>query len=159
MKDFHKFGTLTKACTTSFITFILKNLNIQSLYEYKPICLIGSLHKIQSKVLAARLKLVIGSLVLENQSTFIPGRYIADGVLLINEIMDMAKRENRGCMNFKVDFEKAYDLVSWNFLRYIMKRMGFGDKWRRWMEASIFSSTMSLIVNGSTTKDFFVERV
>ncbi|KHN18070.1 Putative ribonuclease H protein, partial [Glycine soja] len=32
-------------------------------------------------------------------------------------------------MVFKVDFEKAYDSVSWQFLLYMMGRMGFHDKW------------------------------
>lgn len=61
-------------------------------------------------------------------------------------------------MILKVDFEKAYDTVSWNFLHYIMKVMGFRDKWRRWMETSVFNSAMSIIVNGNTIKDFKFER-
>ncbi|XP_058742007.1 uncharacterized mitochondrial protein AtMg01250-like [Vicia villosa] len=81
-----------------------------------------------------------------------------DGVLVINEIIDMTRRENRGCMILKVDFEKYYDSISWNFMRYVMKNMGFGEKWKKWLEASVFSSTMSIIVNGSIIKDFKVER-
>lgn len=98
MKDFHRFGTLAKACTASFIALIPKKMNMHSLSEYMPICLIGSLHKILSKVRVAKLKQVIGYLVSANQSAFIPGRYIEDGVLLINEIVYIARREKRGCM-------------------------------------------------------------
>ncbi|XP_058733674.1 uncharacterized protein LOC131605319 [Vicia villosa] len=39
-----------------------------------------------------------------------------------------------------------------------MKKMGFGRKWLSWMEASVFTSSMAIIVNGSCTKDFKVER-
>src|SRR3954466_16423556 len=72
--------------------------------------------------------------------------------------MDFAKREKRGCVVLKVDFEKAYDRVSWNFVRYVLRRMGFGDKWMCWMEGCIFTNHLSILVNGSATKDFSVEK-
>lgn len=59
---------------------------------------------------------------------------------------------------FKVDFEKAYDKVNWGFLMYMLKRMGFGETWVRWMEALIRNSWMSIFVNGSSIKDFKVGR-
>ncbi|XP_058733478.1 secreted RxLR effector protein 78-like [Vicia villosa] len=108
--------------------------------------------------MSASIKGVISKLVSINQSAFVPGRNILDRVLLINETMDMARREKRGCVVMKVDFEKAYDCVSWDFLRFMLVKMGFGLKWLSWMESCIFSSHTSIIINGSTTKDFRVEK-
>ncbi|XP_058762737.1 secreted RxLR effector protein 78-like [Vicia villosa] len=108
--------------------------------------------------MAARLKRVVGNLVSRNQSAFIEGRNIADGVLVVNEVLDFAKREKRSCVVLKVDFEKAYDRVSWNFVRNIFKRMAFGDRWMRWMECCIFNNSISVLVNGSATKEFKVEK-
>lgn len=59
-------------------------------------------------------------------------------------------------MLVKVDFEKAHDCVSWGFFRYMLVRMGFGARWRQWMEALIFNSSVSILVNGSPTEDFVV---
>lgn len=42
------------------------------------------------------------------------------------------------------------------FFRYMLVRMGFGARWRQWMEALIFNSFVSILVNGSPTKDFVV---
>lgn len=63
VKDFHNKTTLSKAITSSFLTLIPKNSNPQGLDEYRPICLVGYLHKILSKLLASRLKVVLGSLI------------------------------------------------------------------------------------------------
>lgn len=52
------------------------------------------------------------------------------------------------------DFEKAYYCVFWEFLRYIIRRMNFSHKWISWMEATMFSRFMSLLVNSNPTRDF-----
>ncbi|XP_058773250.1 uncharacterized protein LOC131647368 [Vicia villosa] len=158
VKDFYEKAKLTKACTSSFVTLVPKVNNPQTLNEFRPICLVGSFYKILAKLLANRLKRVIGKLVSNNQSAFIGGKNIADGVLVVNEVLDLAKRDKRSCVVLKVDFEKAYDRVSWNFVRYIFKRMGFGVRWMRWMECCIFTNSLSVLVNGSATKDFRVEK-
>ncbi|XP_058776954.1 uncharacterized protein LOC131651303 [Vicia villosa] len=127
LSDFHKFPKLTKACTSSFLTLIPKINNPQSLTDYRLICLMGSMYKIFSKLLASRLKCVLGKIFSNNQTTFVLRRNIADGILMINEILDLAKREKRSSVVLKVDFEKAYDSVSWNFLRYFLPKTRFGD--------------------------------
>lgn len=62
-----------------------------------------------------------------------------DGVLVLNQVIDFAKRNKKGCSIMKVDFEKTYDCVSWDFLRYVFGRMGFGQKWISWMQGTMFS--------------------
>ena len=59
---------------------------------------------------------------------------------------------------FKVDFEKAYDSVSWSFLDYMLDRMGFNPTWRKWIKACLQSATISILVNGSPTKEFVPTR-
>lgn len=79
-------------------------------------------------------------------------------MLVANEVVDFAKKSKEDCVMFKVDFEKAYDRVSWVYLKDLMQNMGFGKRWMQWMEANIFSSWMSVLVNKSVTKDFKVSR-
>ncbi|XP_057443259.1 uncharacterized protein LOC130735191 [Lotus japonicus] len=61
-------------------------------------------------------------------------------------------------MVFKVDYEKAYDSVNWNFLLYMMRRMNFDVRWIRWIRVCISSSTLSVLVNGSPTEEFKMEK-
>jgi len=51
----------------------------------------------------------------------------------------------------KIDFEKAYDSITWNFMYYMMTRMGFFEKWVHWIKECLESSTISILVNGIPT--------
>lgn len=44
-----------------------------------------------------------------NQSDFIKGRMLVDKLMVVNEVIDFAKRSKKACLILKVDFEKAYD--------------------------------------------------
>lgn len=109
--EFHISAVMPKAFTASFLALIPKKDHPQGLKDFRPICLIESIYKILAKVLAKRLKKVLGGIISNFQSAFLPGRQILDGVLVFNEIVDLAKRKKE-CLLFKVDFEKAYDSIS-----------------------------------------------
>ncbi|GJY04543.1 RNA-directed DNA polymerase, eukaryota, reverse transcriptase zinc-binding domain protein [Tanacetum coccineum] len=59
---------------------------------------------------------------------------------------------------FKVDFEKAFDSVSWSFLDHLLDKMGFGFQWRRLIKACLTSVRTSILVNGSPTFEFSLKR-
>ncbi|XP_058755612.1 uncharacterized protein LOC131628815 [Vicia villosa] len=108
--EFHGTGVLSKAITSSFLTLIPKTPNTMCLDDFRPIFLVGSIYKVISKLLAARLKKVLHCLVSPCQSAFVPRRQMIDEVLIANEIVDIASKEGSWeCLLFKVDFEKAYD--------------------------------------------------
>ncbi|MCH80575.1 LINE-1 reverse transcriptase like [Trifolium medium] len=156
LNEFHQNDVLPKAVTASFLALIPKKDHPQLLSYYRPICLIDILYKLLSKLLAARLKNIMGKLISSCQSAFLPGRQILDGVVVLNEIIDLAKRRKDCCLFFKVDFERAYDTISWNYLESMMLKMGFAEKWMKWMRACIFNSSMSVLINGSPTEEFTV---
>lgn len=61
-------------------------------------------------------------------------------------------------MVFKVDYKKAYDLVSWDFLIYMLWWLGFCPKWIQWVEGCLRSASISVLVNGSPSAEFIPQR-
>lgn len=58
----------------------------------------------------------------------------------------------------KFDMEKAFEHVCWDFLNYVLNRMGFGRKWRRWIRWCISSASFAVIVNEGLSSSFTASR-
>ncbi|XP_020220498.1 uncharacterized protein LOC109803368 [Cajanus cajan] len=156
--EFFVNGKLVKGVNNSFITLIPKNDNPQGLGDYRPISLIGSVYKVLTKVLANRMSRVMPTIISGSQSAFVKGRQILDGVLIANEVVEEARRLRRALVCFKVDFEKAYDSVNWEYLWDVMGKMGFGPTWVSWMRECVCLTKSSVLINGSPTEEFNVGR-
>ncbi|GKV09906.1 hypothetical protein SLEP1_g21339 [Rubroshorea leprosula] len=132
VEDFHTSGRLVRGSNASFIVLIPKKEN--------------------------PMKKVMEGLISEQQSAFIQGRQLMDSVVVANETIDEIKKKKKKSFIFKIDFEKAYDKVSWNFIDYMLMRMGFDNVWRKWIMECLRSSTISVLLNGSVTKEFSVSK-
>lgn len=97
---------------------------------------------------------MIGSIIGEVQSTYVEGRNILDGPLIINEVYAWAKCIKKKVLLFKADFDKAFDSINWEYLDSILIQMGFVNKWRSWIRGCLSSSRASIMVNGSQTMEF-----
>ena len=135
--QFYANEVLPKALLSYFVALIPKINSPQELKDFRPISLLGCLYKLLAKVLAKRLAGVMYSIISSNQSAFLKGRNLVDGVMVINELVDYAKKSKEEVLILKVDFEKAYDSVDWNFLVYMMTRVGLSPKWISWMKACV----------------------
>lgn len=90
--EFFCHGKLTKGLNSTFIALIPKVESPQRVADFRPIYLVSSVYKILSKVLANRLRMVVGKVVTASQSAFIKGRQILDAILIANELVDDAKK-------------------------------------------------------------------
>lgn len=75
-------------------------------------------------------------------------------MIIVNEILDLAKRDKKKCLAVKFDFEKAYDSMTWSFLDYMLLRINFYAQWRRWMRGCYMTSSISVLVNGIASNEF-----
>ncbi|GJU20601.1 polypyrimidine tract-binding protein homolog 2 isoform X1 [Tanacetum coccineum] len=88
-------------------------------------------------------------LISQNQSAFVSGRRISNNILLTQELMHNYHLD-RGpprCA-FKVDIQKAYDIVDWGFLKQTLMGFGFHDRMIHWIMKCVTSTSFSLSING-----------
>lgn len=86
-------------------------------------------------------------MISENQCAFVSGRQIVDCSLIDNELVDAMMKMKRSGVMCSLDMEKAYDHVNWGFWDSVMRRMGFGRKWRNWIQVCISSASFSIMLN------------
>ncbi|MCH91536.1 RNA-directed DNA polymerase (Reverse transcriptase), partial [Trifolium medium] len=132
------------------ICLIPKCENPTSMKDMRPISLCNVLYKVVSKLLANRLKTCLDKSVSPEQLAFVEGRSILDNALVAIEVIHAMKRKTRGSkgdLALKIDISKAYDRVDWGFLRGMLERLGFGEKWVRWMMMCVSSVNYSVLMN------------
>lgn len=151
---FHANGKLAKGTNSSYIALIPKKPRANNLNNFCPISLVGSLYKILAKVLAKRMKRVMGKLIGATQSDFIKDRYILDGVVVLNEAIEDVRKTIEKRLFCKVDFAKAFNSVNWKYLLDMMKCMNFPEKWIMWIKECITTAKANVLVNGSLSGKF-----
>lgn len=85
---------------------------------------------------------------------FVKGRQILDSSLIANECIDWWQKMKVKGLVLQIDMEKAYDNVNWNFLLSFLCRMGFGERWCKWIKVCVSLASFSVLVNG-VSQGFF----
>jgi Reverse transcriptase (RNA-dependent DNA polymerase) len=106
---------------------IPKVAEASTIKHFIPISLINCSFKIISKILSTRLATIMDNLISPTQTTFIQGRNIADNIVSAQEILFQVRKSKRKSILLKLDFEKNFDKVNWQFLREILKGREFRD--------------------------------
>ena len=117
--------------------------------EYRPISCCNVVYKIISKVLATRLKKALEHTIGVSQNAFIPGRNIADAILLSQEIMHnyhLKKGPPRCAM--KIDLRKAFDTINWDYIVQGLQNIGIRPDMVNWIKTCITTPYFSINING-----------
>lgn len=77
------------------------------------------IYKTITKIASNRLKTILPNLIALTQISFVPGQNITKNIIIAQEIIHnmLRKKGKRGQILIKVDLEKAYDRLSWSFIR------------------------------------------
>lgn len=140
---------LPKNFLSYFVVLIPKVDEPFALKDYRSISLLGCLYKLISKFLATHLATVLNSVISTSQLTFFKGRNLVDEVMVINEVVDLAKKLRKKCLIFKVGFEKTCDSVDWGFLEYMLVRVGFCSKLIGWIKACVWGEACQFYSMGA----------
>ena len=107
--------------------------------------------KIMSKVIAARVKKVLPSIIHYNQTGYVKDRFIGEAIRSIFDIMDFTAKENIPGLLLFIDFQKAFDSVEWEFLIENLEKFNFGRDFLQWVKNSI----QSCAINNGVSSNFF----
>ncbi|KAG7593815.1 hypothetical protein ISN45_Aa01g026030 [Arabidopsis thaliana x Arabidopsis arenosa] len=143
VQRFFQSGILPSEWNFTQICLIPKKVNPSRMTDLRPISLCSVIYKIVSKILCARLKQFLPSLISATQGAFVVGRLISDNILLAHKMVH-ALRTNPHCdedfIAIKTDMSKAYDRVEWNFLEELLLRLGFDIRWVQWIMSCVRQS-------------------
>ena len=154
-------GDMPQGWNDTIIVLIPKVKQPEKLKDLRPISLCNVLYKLVSKVLANRLKKIIPDIISPSQSAFVPGRMITDNVLLAYELTHHINNRRRGAGGLaaiKLDMSKAYDRIEWPFLKKMMQKLGFQEKWIDLIMKCVTTVSYCIKVNGEYTDRFFPQR-
>lgn len=151
--DFNSGNLLLYSLNFGTIILLPKLSEAIKIQQYRPICLLTVSFKIFTKMATNRLLSVAGKVISPTQTTFLPGRNIMEGVVVIHETLhELHRKEN--WVTFKIDFEKAYDKTRWSFVRQTLEMKGFSEKWCNWIEAFTQGGHVNIKINDQLGDNF-----
>ena len=128
------------------------------LKNWRPISLLNVAYKIGSACIANRIKAVLPKLINEDQTGFIPGRYIGDNIRTIYDIIAYLEDNQLPGLLVSIDFQKAFDTVNWLFMNNVLNAFGFGKDLCHWISTFYNNIKSYVIVNGKVSTSFTIQR-
>ena len=122
--------------------------------NWRPISLLNTVYKLASSCIAERIKLVLPILISNDQTGFIPGRYIGENTRLIYDILHFTEEQDILGILLLIDFEKAFDSISWMFIESVLDFLNFGFSIKQWAK-TFYTNITSAVTQNCCLSDFF----
>ncbi|XP_025684704.1 uncharacterized protein [Arachis hypogaea] len=107
------------------------------------------------------LRRVLDVIISSVQSAFIKGRLIQDNIVVVQEVFHKLNGKGNNGSNdiaIKLDMNKAYDRLKWNFLQRVMEKFGFSREWVKLMMSCVKSATYRFKINGKLSAKIHPQR-
>ncbi|XP_071677232.1 uncharacterized protein [Lolium perenne] len=136
------------------LSLIPKVQGADDIRQFRPIALINVIFKFVAKAYAIRVSPIAHRIISRAQSAFIKGRHILEGIVSLQEIIHETKSRKLRGVFLKLDFEKAFDRVNWQFLREVLHRKGFDPGWVHRAMSLVSGGQTAITVNGEVGNYF-----
>ena len=158
VKESKWFRQVYPTLNSTFISLIPKQENSENPEGFHPISLFNVLYKILSMIMVKILKSILPNLISPEQTGFVKGRQILDGIIMTQEAIHSLRSLKAKCILIKLDLSKAYDCLSWPYLKVVLSTFGFDGRWIQWLMSFISSPNFSILLNGIPSNPFNVSR-
>lgn len=126
--------------------------------NWRPISLLNVSYKILSGVIARRIQQVLPTIISEDQTGFMKNRFMGDNLRLMYDTLNYANVRKKRGMLILIDFEKAFDSVSWKFLINCLTYFNFPCEIIKWIMLCYKDGKSSINVNASISEWFPITR-
>jgi len=149
---------LPKSCQRAVLALLPKKGDLSLLKNWRPVSILTSDYKIIAKLLANRMKCVLGDIIHQDQSYCIPGRTIHDNIFLIRDILDYSKLYEENIGFLFLDQEKAFDRVDHGFLFETLHAFGFGNVFISWIKLLYMDVSSILKIGGGLSQPISIQK-
>lgn len=73
------------------------------------------------------MKMVLNKIISKEQTGFLKDRYIGENTRIIYDMLHLAEENNVPGLLLLIDFEKAFDSLSWSFIQKTLTYFNFGE--------------------------------
>ncbi|XP_069059669.1 zinc finger protein Xfin-like [Pleurodeles waltl] len=151
-------GALPASLREALIVTILKpGKDPCSCDLYRPLSFINIDNKFLAKLIAARLQPLLPSLVLPDQSGFVPGHSTIHNLPIYFAISSVIDPYNRAAAVF-LDATRAFDSLAWSYMFALLARVGLSFMFIQLISLLYSQPSAWLRVNGSISDPFLIAR-
>ncbi|XP_025693017.1 uncharacterized protein [Arachis hypogaea] len=161
VKQIFKEGRLPEDMGETTVVLIPKMRQPESLNQLRPISCCNFVYKIVTRILVGRLRKVLDAIISPVQSAFVKGRLIQDNIVIVQEAFHKLNKKGKHESNevaIKLDMNKAYDRLEWDFLQRVMEEFGFSKEWITLTMSCVKSATYRFKINGKLSTNIIPQR-
>ena len=152
-------GNLTDSQTYGLITCLPKSGKARNLLKnWRPISLLNTTYKLISLCITNRMRPLLNRIISHEQKGFLKGRSIADCTRIMSDIIFECENKEINGLILLIDFQKAFDSLSWKFIKDSLKSFNFGPNFIKWIEMFQKGAKSKIILNGHLSDSFPLER-
>ena len=111
-----------------------------------------------SSAIANRLKTVLNKLINQDQKGFITGRYIGENIRVVYDVLFESKQQQIPGLLLSIDFQQAFDSISWKFIHKVLDYFNFGPSIKRWIKLFQTGVQSCILQNGFMSDFFYLQR-
>ena len=152
-------GELSFSQRQSIITLIHKGKELprDELTNWRPISLSNTDYKLLAKCISIRLALVLPNIISEDQVGFVKGRNSSTLIRIIDDTIETLKINQTPGILLAVDYKRAFDSISKDYMLYAFKSFGFGEGFMKWVKILLANTESCINYLGWISERFSVD--
>jgi len=152
-------GETPESHKESVITILPKEgKDLNDIKNWRPITLSNCDAKIITKTLANRLNLILDTVIDPSQTAYVPGRSVMDNIRSNTFVKNYCRKNKINAVLASLDAKKAFDSVDHNYIETVLRKYGFGSKFRSYFKTLYKDLSAKILVNGYLSDSIKIER-